>query len=51
MLTAEEYYGGHLDWYAFDSSNPEVSLGAAHNVVKDITGTAIPARRSAFVAC
>ena len=43
VLTAEEYYGGHLDWYAFDS-NPEVSLGAAtDNAVKDITGTAIPA--------
>ena len=28
VLTAQEYYGGHLDWYAFDA-NLEVTLGAA----------------------
>jgi hypothetical protein len=43
MLTAQEYLGGHLDWYAFDA-NPAVTLGG----VKDdaftaITRTVIPA--------
>ena len=27
VLTAQEYFEGHLDWYAFDA-NPEVTLGA-----------------------
>jgi hypothetical protein len=40
-LTAQEYYGGHLDWYAFDV-NPEVNLGA-DDAITDITSTAIPA--------
>lgn len=42
-LTAKEYHGGHLDWYAFDV-NPDVSLGAAGDTVStDVTRTAIPA--------
>lgn len=42
-LTAQEYFGGHLDWYAFDV-NLEVSLGAAaDNALTDIARTAIPA--------
>lgn len=42
-LTAEEYFEGHLDWYAFDV-NPEVTLGgASDNVVSEITRSAIPA--------
>ena len=43
VLTAQEYYGGHLDWYAFDA-NLEVTLGAvADNALTEITDTAIPA--------
>ena len=43
VLTAAEYFEGHLDWYAFDV-NPEVSLGAAaDNASAEITRTAIPA--------
>ena len=43
VLTAREYFDGHLDWYAFDV-NPEVSLGAAaDNAFAEITRTAIPA--------
>jgi hypothetical protein len=43
VLTAEEYYGGHLDWYAFNA-NPEVALGAAtDSALAEITNTAIPA--------
>jgi hypothetical protein len=42
-LTAEEYFEGHLDWYAFDV-NLEVTLGgASDNVVTEIARTAIPA--------
>ena len=42
-LTAQEYFDGHLDWYAFDA-NPEVTLGAAtDNAATEITRTAIPA--------
>jgi hypothetical protein len=43
VLTAQEYLGGHLDWYAFDT-NAEVTLGGAtDNAVTEITHTAIPA--------
>jgi len=42
-LTAEEYFEGHLDWYAFDL-NPEVTLGgASDNTISEISRTAIPA--------
>jgi hypothetical protein len=43
VLTADEYFDGHLDWHAFDV-NPEVTLGGAtDNVFTEITRTAIPA--------
>ncbi|MCI0388363.1 MAG: hypothetical protein MOB07_06310 [Acidobacteria bacterium] len=43
VLTAQEYFEGHLDWYAFDA-NAEVTLGgAADNAFAEITRTAIPA--------
>ena len=43
VLTAQEYFEGHLDWYAFDV-NGEVKLGAAaDNAFTDITRTLIPA--------
>ena len=43
VLTAQEYFDGHLDWYAFDA-NAEVTLGAAtDNASKEITRTIIPA--------
>jgi len=43
VLTAQEYFEGHLDWYAFDA-NAEVTLGAAtDNAFAEITCTAIPA--------
>ena len=46
VLTAQEYIGGHLDWYAFDA-NPEVTLGgAADAAVTPITRTVIPAPAS-----
>ena len=46
VLTAPEYYEGHLDWYAFDS-NQEVTLGGATDqAFKPITRTAIPAPAS-----
>ena len=42
-LTAQEYFAGHLDWYAFDV-NLEVTLGgASDNTVTEIARTAIPA--------
>jgi hypothetical protein len=42
-LTAQEYFEGHLDWYAFDV-NLEVTLGgASDNTVTEIARTAIPA--------
>ena len=42
-MTAQEYFEGHLDWYAFDA-NPEVTLGGAtDNAVTEITRTVIPA--------
>lgn len=42
VLTAPEYFEGHLDWYAFDSN--QVSIGAAtENVSVEIMRTAIPA--------
>ncbi|MGZ8533397.1 MAG: hypothetical protein ACXW6J_22820, partial [Candidatus Binatia bacterium] len=43
ILTAQEYFDGHLDWYAFDA-NPEVTLGAAtDNASTEVTRTVIPA--------
>jgi hypothetical protein len=43
VLTAQEYFGGHLDWYAFDA-NAEVTLGGAtDNASTEITRTAVPA--------
>jgi hypothetical protein len=43
VLTAQEYFDGHLDWYAFDA-NAEVALGAAtDHAFADITRTVIPA--------
>lgn len=46
VLTAPEYYEGHLDWYAFDA-NPDVILGgAADQAFQSITRTAIPAPAS-----
>ena len=43
VLTAQEYFEGHLDWHAFDA-NLEVTLGAAEdNAFTEITRTAIPA--------
>jgi hypothetical protein len=46
VLTAQEYFEGHLDWYAFDS-NAEVTLGgAADDAVTEITRTVIPAPAS-----
>jgi hypothetical protein len=42
-LTAEEYFEGHLDWYAFDV-NLEVTLGgASDDTLTEITRSAIPA--------
>lgn len=46
VLTAPEYYEGHLDWYAFDA-NSGVTLGtAADKAFKEVTQTAIPAPAS-----
>ena len=43
VLTAQEYFEGHLDWHAFDV-NAEVTLGgAADTLQKEITRTAVPA--------
>ncbi|HKE56580.1 MAG TPA: hypothetical protein VKB46_07760, partial [Pyrinomonadaceae bacterium] len=43
VLTAPEYFEGHLDWYAFDA-NSEVTLGAVtDNPVTEVESTAIPA--------
>jgi hypothetical protein len=42
-LTAQEYFEGHLDWYAFDV-NLEVTLGgASDDTVTEVARTAIPA--------
>ncbi|HEY0761667.1 MAG TPA: hypothetical protein VGD61_04770 [Pyrinomonadaceae bacterium] len=46
VLTAPEYYEGHLDWHSFDV-NPDVTLGAAGDKpFKEVKGTAIPAPAS-----
>lgn len=46
VLTVQEYFEGHLDWYAFDA-NLEVSLGATTDqAFTPITRTAIPAPAS-----
>ncbi|MCU1265914.1 MAG: uncharacterized protein JWM21_2232 [Acidobacteria bacterium] len=41
VLTAPEYFEGHLDWYAFDA-NADLKLGAATDVSKEVMCTAIP---------
>ena len=42
-LTAQEYFEGHLDWYAFDL-DPKLKLGGANDkAFEQITRTAIPA--------
>ena len=42
-LTAQEYFEGHLDWYAFDF-DPRLKLGGANDkAFEQITKTAIPA--------
>jgi hypothetical protein len=44
VLTAQEYFEGHLDWYAFDRNAEVVSLGGAKdNAFTEITRTVIPA--------
>lgn len=46
VLSAQEYFEGHLDWHAFDL-NPEISLGAAADqAFSEMTRTAIPAPAS-----
>src|SRR5437762_7268434 len=46
VLTAQEYFEGHLDWHSFDV-NPDVTLGAASDKpFKEVKGTAIPAPAS-----
>jgi hypothetical protein len=46
VLTAPEYYEGHLDWYAFDA-NSEVKLGGATDqAFTSVPRTAIPAPAS-----
>ncbi len=43
VLTAPEYFDGHLDWYAFDA-NVDVSLGGVtDNPATEVMRTAIPA--------
>jgi len=39
-LVAHEYAGGHLDWYAFDASQPKVVPGAA--VLEQRTASFVP---------
>jgi hypothetical protein len=46
VLTAPEYFEGHLDWYAFDSNSKPKLGGAADQAFKPITRTAIPAPAS-----
>jgi len=42
VLTAQEYVGGHLDWYAFDA-NTKAQLGAAtDDAITEVTCTTIP---------
>lgn len=42
VLTAQEYFEGHLDWYAFDA-NAEATLGTPEdNVFTEITCAVIP---------
>ena len=46
VLTAQEYYEGHLDWYAFDANHGPTLGAAADNAFKEVTRTAIPAPAS-----
>lgn len=46
VLTAPEYYEGHLDWYAFDENQKVTLGGAADQASTSITKTAIPAPAS-----
>jgi hypothetical protein len=43
VLTAQEYFEGHLDWYAFDANAAVTLGGAADDALSDVTRTAIPA--------
>jgi len=46
VLTAQEYFEGHLDWHSFDV-NQEVTLGTGSDKpFKEVTRTAIPAPAS-----
>jgi hypothetical protein len=42
VLTADEYFEGHLDWSAFDV-NTGASIGATDNASAEVTCTVIPA--------
>jgi hypothetical protein len=42
VLTANEYFDGHLDWHAFDV-NTRASIGATANASTEVTCTVIPA--------
>ncbi len=42
VLTADEYFEGHLDWSAFDV-NTRASIGATDNASAEVTCTVIPA--------
>jgi hypothetical protein len=42
VLSAPEYYEGHLDWYAFDFNPASIGVGP-ENVSEEITRTAMPA--------
>jgi hypothetical protein len=43
VLTAQEYYEGHLDWYAFDANAAVTLGGTADDALSEVTRTAIPA--------
>ncbi len=43
VLTAPEYYGGHLDWYAFDANPQAVLQAGTDGAMKEIEHTVMPA--------
>lgn len=43
VLTAPEYYGGHLDWYAFDAHPQAVLEAGTDGAMKKIEHTVMPA--------
>ena len=43
VLTSQEYFEGHLDWYAFDVNAAVTLGGAADDAPSEVTRTAIPA--------